>query len=96
MAKKTETITVDLCPGLNKKGGPERIRKALDARNEADYQCFMLLDEMYRACGNTSEFRKMLANLLGDDAGYLIERIEEQLEARRNANEEFLQAVSGH
>lgn len=76
------------------------IEKALKRREEADYQAFLKLRELMKMTDydpGRKKLIKIIAEYTGDEEGAeeFIKEVEEVLEERDNANEDFLKAVSG-
>lgn len=75
------------------------IETALQRRDQADYQAFMKLRELMKMTDydpGRQKLLKIIAEYNGydvEDAAEFIKEIEEVLEERDNANEEFLQAI---
>lgn len=76
------------------------IEKTLKRREEADYQAFLKLRELMKMTDyepGRKKLIKIIAEYTGDEEGAeeFIKEVEEVLEERDNANEDFLKAVSG-
>lgn len=74
------------------------IEKALERRNEADYQAFVKLKELMKMTDydpGRKQLIKIIAEYTGDEeeAVEFIKEVEEVLDERDNATDAFLQAI---
>lgn len=91
----TFEIEVEIADHLKTPEGIARFNKAVEARNQADYECFQVLRDLAEQGVLTA---RMLTLVLGDDvseAQGLATEVERVLELRRQADLELTHAMRG-
>jgi len=97
---KTRTIQVQIAPHLQSEEGAARFNAAVEARNQADYQCFMVLRDLadqhllspegfyqlFKTHTDTDKERRELSI-------YQAEEVERVLKLRKDADQEFGDAL---
>lgn len=91
-----------LIPGVQTPEGVERFNKAVEARNQADFECFMVLRDLDNESLISEQALFRAFKALGEskaeareNAAYHAERVREVLRARRDADAEFSNAILG-
>ena len=84
--------TAPLLPGLENPENVKRANAALARRDQADYNCYMLLRALIETHTNSLELLGIMDQEIGED---WYEEAVEALKERRDANTSFLAAVAG-
>lgn len=83
---------------IAEKGDPKKVEEAINQRDKADYDCFMVLRDLMADYGSEVHSAIERSGKEWDQANRengIMNRIKRALEDRDNANEKFLREVSG-
>jgi hypothetical protein len=89
---------VAIIRGAETDAGKQRISKSMEQLNTATTNAASALTELWEEIGSRAEFSRMLKHVgfSSREADELTLQVEEAIESRRDASDEFLRAIGGH